>query len=577
MRSLNAFLTASLLLAVVPAVPASAAGGDRLPGIVPGDALFFVHLSDLARSRERWEKTPFARTWAEPQVQRFLAPLREKMAAERLAAQFGAEAGFELEELWAMFSGEAALAIYGMDMSNHEPVPRLAFLVEIGQHRAQLEKLWRERKEAGPMEEEEFQGEMMLTEFGRDEETGERREEATVAFVGDLLVFGTPKTAVQQSIVAIKRAPAIAIADHPAFGALRRRQPQADVSWFLNLEALVPMAMDLMRAQMPPNPMGITPDSISRALALDNLTGIGAVATMGDDASIMDFGFYFRADRGLVRLAAYTDGAVPQPAFVPPHWQNVSVERFSFSQMFGALLEMVGEVSPALDGLIKVQLGQLGENLGFDLQRDLIGSFGDEVITASLHDAVSDELRQEQFIAFSLRNPEALRRSLASLTASIPPLAGLMSEREYLGETIRTFSPPAVEGAPPPNSVSYAVTRSYFLLGVGGAGMVETALQNLRGGRPSLWDQAEVRRALAELPPGAVGLGYQDLRQMVGLGLKALEMFAAEGDKDEGERWFDPAAKPSEAAIARYWGTAAAATYRERNAIIRHLRIAHPK
>jgi hypothetical protein len=578
MRSLIVALAASLLLAPWPSSSSLHAAGDRLPGFVPGDALFVLHFSDLARSRQRWERTPFARTWAEPQVERFLAPLRAKMDLEKLSARFSADAGFELEEFVAMFTGEAAMVISGIDFSADEPAPSLTIMAEIGNNRARLEKLFRERPDSLDLEEEEFQGELLLTSVQRDADSGERTEDVTLAFVDDLLLFGQPKAAVQQAIVAIKRSPSTTIADQAGFGALRHRQPEGDFIWFLNLEALVPVALDFLRAQASPNPLGVTPDSVARALGLDNLTGLGAIATMGEDATVLDLSLHFRSDRGLVRLAAYTDGAVPQPAFVSPDWNNVSVERFSFPLMFGALLEMVGAVSPAIDGLVKVQLSQFTENFGFDLQRDLVGSFGDEVVTASKADVDADDLREEQLMAFSLRNPDALQRSLATLTAQFPPIAAMISEREYLGEIIRTFSPPAVEGVPPPNTISYAVTRNHFFLSIGGAGMVETAIQGLQGGRPSLWDNPTVRRALAELPPGAVGIGYVDLRQLVGIGLKALLMIAEQvGGDDEGERWFDPSAKPSEEAIARHWGTAAGATYRERNALIRHMRIAHPQ
>jgi len=86
---------------------------------------------------------------------------------------------------------------------------------------------------------------------------------------------------------------------------------------------------------------------------------------------------------GLLGLLAYGDAPAPRPEFIPDSWVSVSAARFSIPTAYAALKATLHAVSPPLEAMVQQQIAGLNKNLGVDLERDLIGSFGDEVVAAT--------------------------------------------------------------------------------------------------------------------------------------------------------------------------------------------------
>ena len=115
---------------------------------------------------------------------------------------------------------------------------------------------------------------------------------------------------------------------------------------------------------------------------------------------------------------------------------------------------------------------------------------------------------------------------------------------------------------PKPRGFSYAVTRGYLFVNLGGSSMLESAIQGMDGASNSIWDDPEVVEALNRLPAGESLIAYQDTRRIVvaivELIARGSGMFGS--DEDEGPS-FDPDSLPSADTLAQYWGSSVSAVY----------------
>ena len=245
----------------------------------------------------------------------------------------------------------------------------------------------------------------------------------------------------------------------------------------------------------------------------------------------------------------------------------------------------------------------LTQQTGIDVERDVFGAFGDEVVRAYVFPSGDDAAPQdnEQLWAVSLANAEALTRSLEVVWAMAPQVASQFQDRDYLGHTIRSITVPFPgPGGMTLMSISYAITPSHLFLDLGGAKMIETAIQRLDGTGASFWTQAPVVAAMKDLPPGGSSFTYQDVRQVIfsafvqlaEMARKSADAAGAGDDEpsldEEGrpiipraaakksppglQQFIDPDALPSRATLEKYFGVSFGAIYRDADGIRFHAR-----
>src|SRR5438093_12675847 len=70
---------AAIAAAIVHFARSSAPKASRVAECLPADTVAFVYLPDIARSRERWEKTALAQIGREPEVKAFLERPKSRM------------------------------------------------------------------------------------------------------------------------------------------------------------------------------------------------------------------------------------------------------------------------------------------------------------------------------------------------------------------------------------------------------------------------------------------------------------------------------------------------------------------
>jgi len=573
-----------------------------LTRLVPADAVVVLHTRDLAAARTGWAGTSWARAWAEPEMRRFFAPAIALMEDPEtgFASSLRRETGLSFEEFLALFAGEAICALQQLPSPGAAPSPEVLLAVDLASADPRVEKMLSRSGASASETTEEFQGETLhIRSRPALDGTGAPAEGEAWAIVDQVLLFAQPKAALQQAIVALKRGGrADSFAEHPSCQSFYKRSPDAHVLLHIGLEELIRSALAGLEASAdlkdpegrPVGPAawlgsyGLTPRGLFDALGLGALRDASLGVSFAESEIVAEMDLRWSEQRGLLKLAAWGPAPVAFPEFIPDSWDTATIDNLSARHAIESLLAMLVDVSPFIDGMVRQQIQNMNTELGFDIQRDLIGSLGDTMITGSARSAGG----VDQIMGFSLSNPAVFRSSIDTLLGRTP-LGAMVQTREYLGETIRSFGQPGQPG------VSIAITASHLFIAVGNPAILESALQGQHEGaaRP-FWKRADVARALASLPDGACGTGVADL----GIAIETLFDYliaslpsappsGVPSEEDEQEamvpepsaspRMVDPAARPSRELIRRFWSTSASATYSTPNGLRFIVKMENPR
>jgi len=89
----------------------SASSLPHLETLLPQDCDIVLLLNDFPSLRADWEKSPLFQAWNDPQVKKFFAPLRQKIAIDQWDEVVEKNTGHTLKALLDLFPGQVALAI----------------------------------------------------------------------------------------------------------------------------------------------------------------------------------------------------------------------------------------------------------------------------------------------------------------------------------------------------------------------------------------------------------------------------------------------------------------------------------
>lgn len=609
------------LLACLPAL-----AGARVPltQIVGDQTALVLHVGDAPTLVANWEHSPWARTWNDEQVAKYFAPLRARLHVEEWDERCKAETGYTVRELLALARGEALIAFPDFEFARQKPAgePSVLVALELGDNTAAVEKLLEDagkKAENATSSTEDFAGVTVHVRTTEKEDDDGEPETFVWAMVDGTWLLSPQKAVVLAAIDAVKSGGLDnALAKSERFLRAQERTSGSQALAFVNLQAIYPVLQQAVadsaksESSQPRNPLAPNPTALLSALGLDVLDDVYVGFRIDKPATIMSGGLTFRENRGLVKLLAYREGPAPQPAFVPADWPSVSTGRFSFKDAYAALEEILEAFDPRISGLVQGQIKAFNQQLGIDLKRDLVGSIGEEMISAyhfpknPSGSGVPSFESVEQLVALSLDNADSFSRAIEALKQlGGPGVEKMLVKREYLGTTLFEFTPPQVEGRPQGKGFAYAITPRYLFVSIGSAAPVERALQGLAGDQPTFWAQPAVRAALASVPPAAATIQYQDLRAIVaplvetvanaaamaaaaqktqaspdqeGEDGEAGEEGSSNGDKAEADdRMVDPAAKPDAAVFARYWSDAVGYGTRESNGFYFKSTLNHPE
>jgi hypothetical protein len=375
----------------------------------------------------------------------------------------------------------------------------------------------------------------------------------------------------------------------------RQRIGGAQSLAYVNFPAIYPLleqaaAAAKAKSAGQPNMMGIDPETVFAALGLDELGEVYLAMESGENETRIDSGIAYNGERGLMKILAYEPGAAPRPEWIPAKWPSVSTARFSLPKAYEGIEELLEAISPMLSGMAQGQIRGLNKQLGVDLKRDLIGSLGDELVSAYAVPAgftggsVPPWTEMDQLVAFSLVNEAAFIKAVDALKLLAGPAADQMFiKREYLGQTLYTVNMPAGPEGKAARGFTYAIANRTLLIGIGSPATVENVLQLMAApSKENFWERADVKTALADAPAQASMIQVQDLAVMmksfVELAVQLQTDAEASQEADAGKKTYvDVNARPDDETISRYWGLSSGHGERTSEGLFSTARISHPK
>ncbi len=594
------FIFAVTLLTAAPTVP--------LVNMVDDQTVFVISVTDAPALLRGWDASPLATTWSDPQIVKFLAPLREEMHIEEWDADTQAATGLTIRELLALAEGEALFAVPAFDFSKFDSKSPPPFFValEVNGQTDKIEKILADSLSKKNLEEEtELFSEVKVhirplskkSELDAADNGADMPPPATVswAIVDGIWLLSADKARVFSAIDAVKQGGVgAALGKSERFLRTQQRVGGAQALAYVNTPAIYPALRDAVMVAKAKsagafNPMGLDAESVFNAFGLDALGECYVAFRVLDKETRMDAGLIYAEERGLLKLMAYQPGPAPQPDWIPAKWPSVSTARFSVPKAYDGLEALIESISPMLSGMAQGQIRALNKKLHVDLKRDFIGSLGDDLVSAYAippgleAGVVPAWTEMDQLVACSLANEPAFLKSVDALKKLAGPAAEQMfTQRDYLGNTLYTLNlPGGAPGVKPARGFTYAIANGTLLVGIGSPATVENALQGMASAQGLFWKRDDVKVALADLPTDAVGLQVQDLRVMIAsLVETAVQMQeAANAQKPEAEKksYVDVSARPDADVIARHWGFSSGYVTRTSEGLFSTTRLTNPQ
>lgn len=587
------------LLPAAPAVP--------LVNLVDDQTLFALSATDTPALLKGWDAGPLAATWNDPQIVKFLAPLRSELKVDAWDAETKAATGLTVRELLALAEGEALFAVKSFDVAtfDSETPPPLLIALEVGKQGERIEKIMADAaaKKSRKVETEMFSGvKVNLTPTGKpdadepaDAAPASGPDVVAWAVVDGVWLLSPQKETVFAAIDALQQGGHVsALGKSERFLRTRQRIGDAQSLAYVNFPAIYPLIQQGVAAAKAksagqPNMMGYDIEVIFDALGLDAVGELYIAMATGENETRLDSGLVFSGDRGLMKLLAYEPGAAPRPEWVPAKWPSVSTGRFSLPKAYEGVEELLEAISPMFSGMAQGQIRGLNKQLGIDIKRDLIGSIGDELTSAYAIPAgftggsVPPWTEMDQLVAFSLVNEAAFTKAVDALKLLAGPAAEqIFLKREYLGHTLYTVNMPSGPEGKAARGFTYAIANRTLLLGIGSPATVENVLQLMASPQESFWERADVKAALADMPAQASIIQVQDLAVMMKsfaeMAVQLQNQAEATQDPDAKKKTFvDASARPDDEVFSRYWGLSAGHGERTSEGIFSTARIGHPK
>lgn len=516
---------------------------EPFDSLLEEDVDVVVSMRSLAETREAWETHPFAELVADPELQAFFAPLMEDEAAEDDEEQGFSdfvedELGLTLDEFLDLFPGQISIVMFNLPEMMLEDVerPEMALMAEYSGDGERIREIMRKlhehdfevRSEDNPdfenkLIEESFIGETLyLDEIFDGEET---YIENGYALVDGIFVFADPESRLRSMVEAIKDGPDSPLSENAAYLRSRDRGGRGDLSFYLNLEAIMPPLNKAMLDQSMESGaamLGLSARSLDAALSLESMLALFLDVDLIEDGLSSHSGIIYREKAGIMSLITYDEGPLPEARYVPGSVFSTSITTFNLGAMLAQLEKLIGAASPTAMPMLDMQMQNVKTQTGIDLRESILQNFGGGLVSLSTLPAADRDdtalLQPEQVILLELENPDALSGAIEALIDLAPGTREMIEVQEFAGERIHTIKPiqdPSMADASGEN-VSYVITRTHFIMNIGKIGLLQEVLTRMESGEDGFWQGDDVDALFEDIAmDNAVSRSYVDLEPMV--------------------------------------------------------------
>ncbi|MHC4937411.1 MAG: hypothetical protein ACYTHK_00395 [Planctomycetota bacterium] len=411
---------------------------------LPEKTAFYVSLDNVARSRERFEKSGFMAIWNDPAMR----PLREKFEAS-LEEQEGKLNPFDI---LGLVQGQMVIAMVPVGQNEYAGVG----IVDLkGKRREILDfirKMYEQEEGESRETEEEFNG-YTLTTRQTLIEGQEEPETEYYATKGDLFVIAEDLDVLKDILTRRESGEKTGLSQTDPF-----KQVIAGTGERCDFRIYVPASLWLRE-------FGMMAAPVIAALGFDGVKGIGGQISLGDDGLAMKLLVQNRGEpRGLMKLFGSNVEGLGPPKLMPPDVDPTLAVAIDWQFLYQEIFRIAGMLAPDFKQQLEVMIGGIEEQLGFKIHDDLLAAFAPGtsygVMPMAREGAAAGEqpsgmeILQHLVLTQKLRDKDAMRQIFAKMMAQDG--AG-MKETQYLGTTIWEG---VAEGEP-----AYAIVGEYLVTG----------------------------------------------------------------------------------------------------------------
>lgn len=505
---------AAMTLLVLCVSPASAL--EAVEKLLPQDTLLLVKVKGVPQLVEKLKKSSVYDLTQNPDVQRFLEKPRAKI--NELLSGVETQSGVKLDDVKALFQGQAAVAITAADFAFEKP-PQVVLMIEVGKNAGTAKELMNgllaKLKTMAPpntvtLVDVEFAGHSVVKLEPVAGAASGGAPTAACGVAADLFIVGTPARAVEQVLVAMGNPPAQSLATSDNFRqTLQRLDPDPDYLVYIDAARILAGVRGMPQSQ--------EAWRIINALGVENMLALGLSGKLTDDASW---------GRGVLRVSGAKRGAVKMivpevgdlfgAEHVPADAFSFLSVRYNLVSMFRELEQVVANINPQFAQNLQAGLQQMKANpqAGVDVREEVLPLFGPRFAFYSRYADPANIRSQQIVFLIEIRDKGQFEALYDKLRKLIPPLSR-MQPKDYMGHKVYSMNlmggggPPMQHGAgmapagiPVPGFVALS-DRVVFATQVAA---VKEYLRNMSGGIAGLKDRTEFRENLRRLPTENLGM-----------------------------------------------------------------------
>ncbi|MEM7199895.1 MAG: hypothetical protein AAF628_06495 [Planctomycetota bacterium] len=407
--------------------------------VLPANTILYVGAPDLDTTLAEASESPLIRMWREAEVQDFFADalkmggaLWDEKLAEAREAFANGEMPFDPDELMKLRLDSVGLALTGLGLTqtDGEPLPKVGMVMHVDFGASA--PAWRKLIDFGVG--------MMMQEAGDDltrhvASVGdvelvtlvppETEMSMNMAFVGSGMVFGTLTDEVKSVLGRLADGKS-ALSTSEAFAATFSKLDTdgAELEFWMQPQPAIDFALEVLQMakdEAPDFPQQLDIAGIGRAidaLGLRGLKGVGSTATYRPhDASgahqTVSKSFAFVPDGQRKGLLAATGAPVDLGflRWVPKDVASFSALSFDLDSVWSSLENAVKAYDEQMGEQLLGMLAMYEQQFGLSLEKDLIGSVGDQMITWSMPVAALGTT-PELALLLEVRDQERLLKTL---------------------------------------------------------------------------------------------------------------------------------------------------------------------
>ena len=459
-----------LVCVLVGAVGSSSLfAGPKPPGsMLPDDTIAVLSIPHFPDAKAAFLNDPYVRLFDDPSMKAYTDKVKntfEQNVLDGLEKQLG----IKLSEYTDLMNGQLTLAFFvNSPEGAQRPSFDLMLALDSGDKSDQLkEKLTDVRKrfaDAGQVLKPitiRNQTFFRIKPDGGQKGNGRAPQSASrELFIGqvDSMLMISSSAAVMQKILAAGSGGAVtSLAENSAFKKVfaNRLEGSYGFGWinFAEVYKLIVPQVKAMDRQFGGNnnPLIPKPSAVLDALGLDALEGLSFNLKELPKGSMVEFSISVpeKGRRGLFELLALEEKDSLPMNRIPENVVSFNRTRINLAKVWSGLEGMVGELAPPVMGFVELFLGGLGKDRdpNFDFRESFFGNLGDDIINVGLpprSSKMEDIANPPRLTLLGSPDPKRLAEALVVATGLIPSGGNVLSEREFLGRTIYSFTIPGL-------------------------------------------------------------------------------------------------------------------------------------